>query len=187
MSEHLKPSQSSEKLQPIDTSEQLKKLSEQLKHSIETTKGTEHIDSIRDAVEAAAVSVEASSHASEHTTSDSKTHHSWLSEELRAHGYTETLRKVRRHLTRSEKSLSKIVHQPVIEKASELGSKTVARPSGILIGAILSFTGSLIAYILTKQYGYALPNSIFTILFIGGFVVGIVGEFAYKAIIGLRR
>lgn len=186
MSEHLRPS--NEALKHIDTSEQIKQLQEQAEKATTNPEASHgHIDSIRDAIEAAAPT-ETAAHVTEQGNADSGRHQfGWMSNELRVHGYKETLRKVRKHLSTSEKTLSKVVHQPAVEKMSEIGAKTAFRPSGILVGAILSFSGSLAAYILTKRYGYNLPNSIFSVLFVGGFTIGICGELAYRFSRSLKR
>ncbi len=186
MSEQLHPKQSGETLRPIDTKEHAERLKANQESQGESAPlSAEHIDSLRDAVDAAAQTVEHSSKQSEQNN-DSRNVFSWSNAETKQHAYSETLRKVRRHLTKSEKSLSKVVHQPTVERVSEVGAK-IARPSGILIGAMLSFCGSLLAYILTKMYGYNLPNSIFSMLFVGGFVVGILSESAIKLIQSIKR
>jgi hypothetical protein len=95
-----------------------------------------------------------------------------------------TLKNLRQHLSPSERSLSRVVHQPVVDAASELGSKTVARPSGILGGGICAFVGSLLFLYLAKHNGFRYNYLLFLIFFVGGFAVGLVIEILFSL---LRR
>jgi hypothetical protein len=106
----------------------------------------------------------------------------WNSREYRDVAYKQLLNKARKHLNKQEKMASKIFHQPVIERASEIGSKTVARPSGVLVGSIVSFIASAITYVLSKRYGYDMSYAVFMMSFIGGFAIGVLGEFSVRSI-----
>ena len=106
----------------------------------------------------------------------------WYSKEYRELAFKQLMGKVRGHLTTSEKLGSKIIHQPVIEKAAELSGKTIARPSGVLLGSIFSFIASISTYFFAKQNGYDMSYGIFLASFVGGFMLGIVVEFSYRAI-----
>lgn len=110
-------------------------------------------------------------------TSESKPEQNLLvDKDLKAKALRDVLRKVRHHLSKPEKQLSKIIHQPAIEKASELGGKTVARPSGLLFGGISAFLGSLAFLYITKHFGYEYRFSAFILLFVGGFLLGLAIE-----------
>jgi hypothetical protein len=183
MSEHTKPThESGNTLKNIDTGERAQQLaSERQSKGPEAHQHKENIGEIRSAVENAAVASESAAKASESSSADTGgNQHHWWSPEFKITSYKQTLGRVRKHLSPAEKTLSKIVHQPLVEQVSEVGSKTIARPSGILVGSLFSFGLSTTAYILTKRYGYDLPNSIFGICFVGGFAIGIIGEFFYK-------
>lgn len=104
----------------------------------------------------------------------------WNSRELKEHTYNQTLTSVRNKLNKPEKTLSKIIHKPVIEKASDAASITIARPSGILFGGIFSFIGSLMSYILAKKLGGELKYSVFAVFFVGGFILGLLVELAIR-------
>lgn len=105
----------------------------------------------------------------------------WFSQEYRSVAYKQILNRTQQHLTKSQKALSKLVHQPTVEKLSDIGGKTVARPSGVLIGSIFSFVSSLAVYAIAKRNGYDMTYSIIMISFLGGFIVGVAVEFAYRA------
>jgi hypothetical protein len=106
----------------------------------------------------------------------------WHSREYRELAFKQFMGRVRGHLSTSEKLASRVLHQPVVERASEVGSKTVARTSGVLLGSIFSFIISLAVYILSKRYAYDMTYSIFIASFLGGFLLGIIVEFLYKAV-----
>jgi len=106
----------------------------------------------------------------------------WYSREYRELAFKQLMGKVRGHLSTSEKLGSKIIHQPVVERVSEISGKTIARPSGVLMGSIFSFTASLVTYFFAKQNGYDMTYSIFFASFVGGFVLGIAIEFGYRMV-----
>jgi len=104
----------------------------------------------------------------------------WAGKELVEHKYTHTLSSIRNRLKTPEKGLSKLIHQPVVERASDLLENTVARPSGILFGGIFSFIGSLSSYLLARRLGGELRLSVFAVFFVGGFFVGLIVELAWR-------
>ena len=110
----------------------------------------------------------------------------WWSSELRAQALDRTLSSVRNRLNGSDKQLSKFIHQPVVEKVSDIAGKTVVRPSGILFGGLFSFLGSIGAYLLAKHLGGELHYSIFAVCFIGGFVIGLFVELLWR-VVHLKR
>lgn len=99
-----------------------------------------------------------------------------IGKDLKDQALYRTLKNLRHHLSPADRSLSRIVHQPVVDAASELGSKTVARPSGILSGGICAFVGSLTFLYLAKHDGYRYNYLLFFIFFVGGFAIGLVIE-----------
>lgn len=112
----------------------------------------------------------------------------WWSAELRTQALDRTLASVRNRLTNPEKRLSKVIHQPVVEKVSDVAGKTVARPSGILFGGIFSFVGSLSAYLLARHLGGQLHYGIFAVTFVGGFALGLCIELMWRLLhLHLRR
>lgn len=105
---------------------------------------------------------------------------SWTSKELLGQTYAKTLSSVRNRLSKPEKTLSKVIHQPVVEKINDALENTVARPSGILFGGVFSLIGSGLSYLLAVRLGGEMPNSVFAIFFIGGFAAGLVVEFLWR-------
>jgi hypothetical protein len=86
-----------------------------------------------------------------------------------------------------QRTLSKLVHQPVISKVSEVSSKTISRPSGLLGGGIVALAGSLGYYLLAKHIGFTYNYAIFFMLFIVGFAVGLLLELFIYSFTKKRR
>ncbi|HWB39231.1 MAG TPA: hypothetical protein VG604_03235 [Candidatus Saccharimonadales bacterium] len=99
-----------------------------------------------------------------------------ISRDLKKRALNRELQAIRRKLPRGERALSRIVHQPAIRVVSEAAGKTVSRPSGMLGGGLLAFIGSLVYYYLTHYIGFAYNYTVFLVLFVGGFVIGVVLE-----------
>lgn len=93
-----------------------------------------------------------------------------------------TMNHVRKDLSRQERVFSKIIHQPLVEKASDMASKTIARPSGIIGGTIAAFIGLLSVYGIARFAGFSLSGSEFPVLIIMGFAAGLFFEWLVKSI-----
>lgn len=104
----------------------------------------------------------------------------WQSKELRSQAFQRVLNHARSKLSAPERQFSKVVHQPVVEKTSEWAAKTVARPSGILVGGILSFICSVVAYFVAKRIGGEFRYSIFALAFVAGFGIGLIVELIWR-------
>lgn len=89
-----------------------------------------------------------------------------------------SLKKLREQESLPERSLSRIIHQPVIRVLSEGAGKTVSRPSGLLGGGLVAFLGSGSYLVLAKSLHFTYNYSVSLALFVGGFVFGIVLELA---------
>jgi len=91
--------------------------------------------------------------------------------------YKHTLSSVQRELpTRFSRSFSKVIHQPIIEKASDITGKTIFRPSlmlGMTLGALI---GGSAFYLLAKRYGFPISGSEFLLFGLFGALLGLAGE-----------
>jgi hypothetical protein len=81
-----------------------------------------------------------------------------------------------------ERGLSKLIHQPAVRAVSEVGAKTVSRPSGLLGGGLLAFLGSSTYLFMTKYIGFRYNYLVFLLLFVGGFVLGLVLELLVRLV-----
>ncbi len=87
---------------------------------------------------------------------------------------------IRHKLPKREKVLSKIIHQNTVDIISEKTANTVARPSGLLGGAILAFIGSLSYLIFVEYVGITYNYLLFFAFFISGFILGLIIELIVK-------
>lgn len=99
-----------------------------------------------------------------------------IDRKAKSQSYRKTLRKVQTNLSKPERTLSKLIHQPVIEKASSFGAATIARPSGFLAGSLATLLGSAFLLIAAKRYGFNYNYLVFVILFVAGYILGIAVE-----------
>lgn len=110
-----------------------------------------------------------------------------LRKETKKMAYKKTLSHVRRHLPKPERAFSKIIHQPVIEKVSDISAKTVARPSGLLAGGICAMFGSAFVLFMSKHYGFRYNFTIFIALLVLGFVLGLLLEMIWSGTQKIRK
>lgn len=140
------------------------------------------LETIRHNIEQQAISKEKSA-----TEKESKPTTVHITNELKEIKFKETMHYVRRRLKPSERKLSTFIHIPSVEKLSEVGAKTVARPSGLMGGGIVALGGSLAVLYIARHIGFEVPNSLFMVLFVAGFLVGIIVELLYKTLTIRKR
>lgn len=102
--------------------------------------------------------------------------HGHINQDLKKVTLQRELTQIRRHLSAPERTLSKVIHQPVVRAVSEVSGKTISRPSGLLGGGILAFTGTTGYLLLAKNQGFKYNYAVFLALFAGGFVLGLILE-----------
>jgi len=84
------------------------------------------------------------------------------------------------------RSFSKIIHNPFIEKTSEIAGSTIARPNALLSGSIFSFGLTLAVYWIAKDIGYALSGFETILAFIVGWTLGIVYDYIRLILTGKK-
>lgn len=99
-----------------------------------------------------------------------------VTRELKQMSWDRTMVRVRKQLSAPNRVLSKVIHQPAVNAVSEVGAKTVARPSGLLFGGICAFVGSSFFLYFAKHYGFRYNYLMFALFFVGGFFLGLVLE-----------
>jgi F0F1-type ATP synthase assembly protein I len=112
----------------------------------------------------------------------SPVHHHYLTKQIKNHRYKEVLINTRTRLSKNDQLFSKIIHNEKVEKVSDIAEKSVARPSGVISGAIVAIAGAVIVFYFAQKIGFSVPRSIIIILFLLGFIVGLATEFFYKLI-----
>jgi len=100
--------------------------------------------------------------------------------------YKKTLKNVQDQLSAPSRAFSKVIHNPVVEKTSDAIGNTVARPNLIISGA-LGAIASVVVYFIAKRYGYLLSGSETIILFVAGWSIGAVIEYARVGFINNRK
>jgi hypothetical protein len=101
---------------------------------------------------------------------------SFISKDLRTLTAARALSTVRNRLPLADKTLSKVIHQPVVRSVSNAGARTVARPSGLFTGGLLALVGSSLYLYLANHIGFTYNYVVAGVLFAAGFVLGIVVE-----------
>ena len=154
-----------------------------LKHNHE--KGTEaskdlvnNIDQIKQSIEASALSKDQYNSGN----SETKQPHTYrITKQIKQDAYQRTLKHAQKHMSKTEKAFSKTIHNPVVEKVSDVGAKTIARPSGLLFGSLLAFISSTAVLYISKHNGFKYNFLFFAIIFIGGYFCGLILELFYKS------
>ncbi len=142
----------------------------------------ERLDDIRKEAEAAATKTsETLKKHTSHETAAKTENIQTINRELKDMAYRRTLTRTRRHLSAPSRAFSKVIHQPIVENVSEVASKTVARPSGILAGGIAAFLGSSLFLWIARHYGYEYNFLLFALLFVSGFFMGLLVELGLRA------
>ncbi len=163
----------------------LEALKRQAEADSEAHTDEEMLKSIKSEVEQSAVSKDA--YNKTESSADNAPAATYISKELKAMGGRRVLTTARLHLKAPARAFSKVIHQPVVEKVSEVAGPTVARPSGILGGGIAALLGSSFLLYVTKHYGYRYNYFVFIMLFVGGFAVGMLVELLIRALFARKR
>ncbi len=175
MSEVLHPTH--ETAEKLDLHEQTAENLDKIKAKAEAS--PEHTD---DALETLRHNIETQAFSSKEVAVGEKQESSNASHSFAAHkqlkvdAYKRGLKHIQSRLHGPDRVFSKVVHQDKIDKLSGLAGQTVARPSGILAGGLCALIGSSIALYMARHYGFRYNFSVFIVLFIGGYFLGLLLE-----------
>lgn len=100
--------------------------------------------------------------------------------------YKKTMTETQAHMKPAERTFSKVIHNPAVEKTSEVVGGTIARPNAILAGSVTAFLFTLGLYVFAKHYGYPLKGSETIAAFILGWFVGILFDYLRVMITGKK-
>jgi len=140
----------------------------------EDSKHEYNIEKIRNKLEQISTKVEKVSNLSPEVTQESP---KYISKTLKDLRYKSTLKETEKKLSTLERYASRVVNNRVVDKYSEIGAKTVARPIGILTGALCAIIGGTVIYIMAKKIGFSLPNTVLIFLYLLGFIIGLLIDF----------
>jgi hypothetical protein len=96
------------------------------------------------------------------------------------------MKDVQRELSPGSRAFSKVIHNPIVEKTSEVVGGTVARPNAVLAGAISAFILTLAVYVIARTIGYTLSGFETIAAFIIGWVIGIIYDYLRLIITGKK-
>ena len=100
--------------------------------------------------------------------------------------YHKTLKTIQKEMTPASRTFSKVIHNPVVEKTSEVVGSTVARPVPIFAGSLSALVLTAIVYSVAKYYGYVLSGFEWIATFIIGWVIGMLIDWIRIAILGKK-
>lgn len=178
---HKSPEHSVEKRQHIEVKNSHESLSSKEK--------AEAGEQQKDQAEQARESVEKLAIATSETTGNTESHADSEQEEtvFVNKSYKSVMHRVESQLPAYQRTFSKVLRNPSVDKASVIVGGTVARPSGIIGGAGLAFFGLLIVGYAAKTSGFTVPNSLFVLLVIIGWTGGLFFDFIYSSFRRLVR
>jgi hypothetical protein len=96
-----------------------------------------------------------------------------INRELRNITLTRELKQLQRKLPAIQRNFSKVIHQPYVRIASEAAGNTVSRPSGLLGGGIVALVGTSVYLYMASHYGFEYNPSVFLLLLVAGFALGL--------------
>lgn len=100
--------------------------------------------------------------------------------------FNQEMTRVQSNLSPASRAFSKVIHNPAIEKASDVVGGTIARPNAILSGAVMAFILTLGVYIIARFFGYPLSGSETLVAFAVGWVLGCMYDFFRVMITGKK-
>lgn len=122
----------------------------------------------------------------EGAASSAKHRHGVVSKKERNASYKQHMKHVQKELKPTQRAFSKVIHNPVVEKTSDVVGATVARPNAILSGAVVAFVLVLAVYVIAKFYGYPLSGFESIGAFVLGWIIGILYDYFKVMITGKK-
>ena len=165
----------SEKLEYRASAEHLKHLHEKAERAENRPK--QEIENIKKSIESSSIS------GKEYSIGESESRPSnsyGITKHLKKDAYKRTLKKIQIKLSKPEQKFSKVIHKPVIEKVSEISSKTIARPNGIVVGSFMALVTSIFVLYWSRKNGFSYNYLLFIIVFVGGYIIGTASELLIK-------
>lgn len=104
----------------------------------------------------------------------------------RKDSYSSTMKQIRSEMSAPARTFSKVIHNPAVEKVSDVVGGTAARPNAILAGSIAATFLTLFVFLVAKQYGYRLSGFETIATFSIGWAVGLLYDYARLMLVGRR-
>jgi hypothetical protein len=87
------------------------------------------------------------------------------------------MKHVRSEMSLPARTFSKVIHQPVVEKSSEILGSSLARPNAILAGSVSALILVTLTYLIARTFGYQLSGFETIGAFVLGWLIGIIYDF----------
>lgn len=170
-----------ELLSQVDSSreaqENLKRI-EQAAKEAEKDPIQKHVESLRAHAEAQAIS------GKEFPTTEISTERQaqsyGITKELKTDAYRRSLKRIRTHMSAPDRLMSKVIHQPAVEKVSNATARTVARPSAFLGGSFFALLASVALVYVSRHYGFTYNYAVIFLAFLAGFCIALAIEAVFK-------
>ena len=133
-----------------------------------------------------AVSVESKSVEKE-TNKSPTTRRGQINKKQREKSFKQTMVQVLKELPASNRVFSKVIHNNIVEKTSDVIGNTVARPNAVFAGAFVAFILTILTYSIAKTMGYPLSGFETIAAFIIGWVIGISYDYLRILITGKKQ
>lgn len=122
----------------------------------------------------------------EHTPPPAERRRGPISKKDRDASFNAAMNDIRSEMSAPSRVFSKVIHNKVVEKTSEVVGGTIARPNAILSGAIFAFLLTLGVYIVAKNLGYPLSGFETIAAFAAGWIIGIAYDFIKIMVTGRK-
>lgn len=164
--------------------EQRDQLKQRLEH--EVTPAAEHeVESARHEALEKAVSSEREKRM-EKTEKDPTHEHRPLNKREKNVSFDTTMREARSQMPAASRVFSSIIHNPAVEKISDVAGGTIARPNAILSGSVFAFLFTLVIYLTARYYGYPLSGTETIAAFLLGWIVGLIIDYLRLIVFGKK-
>lgn len=110
-----------------------------------------------------------------------------ITKKQKAAEYKKTMAAIRSEMSPPARTFSKVIHNPVVEKTSDIVGGTIARPNALLAGSTTAFVTVAVVYIIAKQYGYVLSGSESIAAFVIGWLFGVAFDYIRLLVRGSSR
>lgn len=102
----------------------------------------------------------------------------------RKRAYQRTMKQIQAEMSPTQRTFSRFIHNPVIERTSDIVGNTVARPNAIFSAGLCASILTFIVYVVAKYYGYPLSGFESIGAFILGWVIGVLYDYLRVLITG---
>ena len=109
------------------------------------------------------------------------------SKQERKAAFDKTMTEIQSEMSPASRTFSKVIHNPAVEKSSEVIGNTVARPNAILSGSAAAFILTAGIYLVAKHFGYSLSGTETIATFVLGWVIGLIYDYIRVLIFGKSK